>query len=138
MKLSDSVSQFSRWDAYFWLPCEFAPLFQTCTLMRFSDSHPRKDDSVFCIEYWLSSLAASGESELRRCTSITRYALCPSLCALISFFQSYGRTDKTWLKCFVFLAWTLDTAHEGILLSSIYVYLVKDIGDLPALAISPL
>ena len=38
-----------------------------------------------------------------------------------------------WLKVYIFIVWTLDTAHEILLLRSVYVYLVKDIGDLLAL-----
>ena len=41
--------------------------------------------------------------------------------------------DKMWLKLFVFVAWVLDTVHEILLLAAVYVYLVKDIGNLSAL-----
>lgn len=34
------------------------------------------------------------------------------------------------MKAYVFVAWALDTIHEILLLKSIYVYLVKDIGNL--------
>lgn len=53
---------------------------------------------------------------------------------LTPFLQSYGQSDKAWLKYYVFVAWILDTIHEGLLLNGIYFYLVKDIGNLPALA----
>ena len=33
------------------------------------------------------------------------------------------------MKVYVLVAWILDTVHEALLLASIYVYLVKDIGD---------
>ena len=51
--------------------------------------------------------------------------------------QSYGRTDKLWLKGYVFVAWVFDTLHQMFLLSAIYTFLVKDIGNLPALATFP-
>ena len=38
-----------------------------------------------------------------------------------------------WLKVHIFIIWALDTAHEILLLGSVYVYLVKDIDDLLAL-----
>ena len=38
-----------------------------------------------------------------------------------------------WLKVYIFIVWIFDTAHEILLLWSIYIYLVKDIGDLLAL-----
>ena len=34
-----------------------------------------------------------------------------------------------WMKVYVFVAWVLDTIHEGFLLKPAYVYLVKDIAD---------
>ena len=34
-----------------------------------------------------------------------------------------------WMKAYVTFAWVLDTVHEVLLLASVYVYLVKDIGD---------
>ena len=66
------------------------------------------------------------------CSSIVKY---PSRAHL---FQSYGRTDKSWLKGYVFVAWVFDTVHEMFLLSAIYTFLVKDIGNLPALTIAPM
>ena len=43
--------------------------------------------------------------------------------------KSYSRTDKMWMKAYVFVAWVLDTIHEVFLLKTAYVYLVKDIAD---------
>ena len=37
------------------------------------------------------------------------------------------------MKIYVFVVGVLDTVHEGLLLAAAYVYLVKDIGNLPAL-----
>ena len=37
------------------------------------------------------------------------------------------------MKAFVLAVWVLDTAHETLLLACVYVYLVKDIGNLGAL-----
>ena len=37
------------------------------------------------------------------------------------------------MKVYVFVAWLLDTVHESLLLAAVYIYLVKDIGNLPAL-----
>ena len=47
--------------------------------------------------------------------------------------QSHGRMDRIWMNIFVFIVWVLDTVHEILLLAAVYVYLVKDIGDLLAL-----
>ena len=61
------------------------------------------------------------------------------ICALrLTLFQSYGKTDRNWLKCFVFVAWVLDSVHEALLLNNVYIDLVTDIGDLPALEITHL
>lgn len=37
------------------------------------------------------------------------------------------------MKCYVLAAWILVTVYEILLLKSVYVYLVKDIGRLTAL-----
>ena len=39
-----------------------------------------------------------------------------------------------WMKVYIFFAWVSDTIHEILLLSTSYVYLVKDIGDTSALS----
>lgn len=49
--------------------------------------------------------------------------------------QVHLNTDKLWMKCYVIIAWVLNTTISALLLKSIYVYLVKDIGDLTALAV---
>ena len=38
-----------------------------------------------------------------------------------------------WMKCYVLLAWALDTILSVFLLKGLYIYLVKDIGNIQAL-----
>ena len=38
-----------------------------------------------------------------------------------------------WMKFYVFVTWALDVVHQILLLMSVYIYLVKDIGDQIAL-----
>ena len=34
-----------------------------------------------------------------------------------------------WTKIYVFVAWALDTVHEIFLLKTVYIYLVRGIGN---------
>lgn len=49
-------------------------------------------------------------------------------------FQKYSKTDKWQLKLYILLIWALDTVHEALLIKSLYVYLVKEFGNLLFLA----
>ena len=48
--------------------------------------------------------------------------------------QSTDKTDFRWLKLYVFVDWVLNTLHQAFLLKAVYIYLVKDIGDVLGLA----
>ncbi|OCB90297.1 hypothetical protein A7U60_g2471 [Sanghuangporus baumii] len=50
------------------------------------------------------------------------------------YYEIYSETDKWQLKLYIFLAWALDTAHEALLIQSLYIYLVKEYGNVLFLA----
>ena len=49
--------------------------------------------------------------------------------SLMSLAQSHGQKDKMWMKIYVTFAWVLDTLCQILLLISLYVFLVRDIGS---------
>ncbi|KAL5514887.1 hypothetical protein ACEPAG_2203 [Sanghuangporus baumii] len=49
---------------------------------------------------------------------------------LYFYYEKYWKTDQRWLRAFIFLIWTLDTAHQALILQSNYVIFVHGIGDI--------
>ncbi|KAH8116166.1 hypothetical protein DFH11DRAFT_1584649 [Phellopilus nigrolimitatus] len=47
---------------------------------------------------------------------------------LYYYFNKYFN-DQLWLKIHVFLVWGLDTAHQALVLHSVYVYLITEYGN---------
>ncbi|KAL5478286.1 hypothetical protein ACEPAI_2470 [Sanghuangporus weigelae] len=43
--------------------------------------------------------------------------------------EKYWNTEKRWFKVYMSTLWILDTVHQAIIASTVYVYLVKSIAD---------
>ncbi|KAL5530979.1 hypothetical protein ACEPAG_3855 [Sanghuangporus baumii] len=50
------------------------------------------------------------------------------------YYEKYSKTDKWQLQLYIFLVWAVDTVHEALLIQSLYIYLVKEFGNLLFLA----
>ncbi|KAL5478271.1 hypothetical protein ACEPAI_2455 [Sanghuangporus weigelae] len=53
---------------------------------------------------------------------------------LYQYYDRFAKTDKRWLTMYIFAIWTIDTAHQVILVDSLYMYFVKEFGNLLYLA----
>ncbi|KAI5118226.1 hypothetical protein M0805_000722 [Coniferiporia weirii] len=51
------------------------------------------------------------------------------------YYNTYHAKDEIWIKLLVFVVWVLDTAHQGLITQSCYVYLVTQYGNAEYLAV---
>ncbi|OCB90408.1 hypothetical protein A7U60_g2419 [Sanghuangporus baumii] len=48
---------------------------------------------------------------------------------LYFYYERYWKTDRLWLKVYMCLVWMLDTAHQALLVESIYVPVVRGLSN---------
>ncbi|KAL5478260.1 hypothetical protein ACEPAI_2444 [Sanghuangporus weigelae] len=48
---------------------------------------------------------------------------------LYFYYEKYWKTDQQWLKAYIFVIWTLDTAHQVLIVQFNYMHLVRGVAD---------
>ncbi|KAL5524131.1 hypothetical protein ACEPAG_8304 [Sanghuangporus baumii] len=71
----------------------------------------------------------SGLNSTYGCLFLTVMLWAVSCIQLWFYIETYFRTDKSWLKIFAVLVWILDTVYLVLVLKFLYIYFVKEFGN---------